>query len=414
MGKFFSDEVEQALELIYYRLREQRGKEGFALLERAYKNGDADAAYLLSRCYSGAQYVWKYHGFPEDDEKVSRLIHESIRGGSAMGVLGAMRCGEFDSQAERDMPFESLKEAFDVIYEKAQGGEPFCQYMVGNVCFWGDILEIEQEAVEKISGNKAALLEFIRKANYESVDWFEKAFAAGVYLSGNNLYQLYENGNDGILPKNPGKAAEVDRRGAEYGYPTFQAGYGMNLEEAGKLEEAVYWWTKAYEGGQKSVCFRLGKAALQGRGTAQNARLAERYLTEGLSEDDYGCYNRLGELYFYGGDGVMRNYARAVELFEEARRRGSCWANDMHAVAKLKGLGCVKNAAQAKQLLEETTGESDMKNYGLGLMYTQGLGVAQNMKKGVAFLDRASNLEWAREERAKYKKGFLGRWTVVE
>ncbi len=188
----------------------------------------------------------------------------------------------------------------------------------------------------------------------------------------------------------------------------------MNLEEAGKLEEAVYWWTKAYEGGQKSVCFRLGKAALQGRGMAQNARLAERYLTEGLSEDDYGCYNRLGELYFYGGDGVMRNYARAVELFEEARRRGSCWANDMHAVAKLKGLGCVKNAAQAKQLLEETTGESDMKNYGLGLMYTQGLGVAQNMKKGVAFLDRASNLEWAREERAKYKKGFLGRWTVVE
>lgn len=414
MGKFFSDEVEQALELIYYKLREQRGQEGFALLEKTYQNGDADAAYLLSRCYSGTQYVWKYHGFPVDDEKVGQLIHESIRRGSAMGVLGAMRCGEFDRQAEQEMPFANTKEAFNVIYEKAQAGEPFCQYMVGNVYFWGDVLDIEEEEMKKLAGNKKAMQAFIQKVNMESIDWFEKAFATGVYFAGNNLYQIFQNGNDGILPPKPQEAAKIPRRGAEYGYPTWQAGYGTDLEEAGKFEEAVYWWAKAYEGGQKSVCFRLGRAAMQGKGMEKNARLAEKYLTDGLSEDDFGCYNRLGELYFNGADGVPQNYARAVELFEEAKRRGSNWTNDMHAVAKIKGLGCAQNATQAKQLLEEMSGDSDLKNYGLGVIYAQGLGVPQDIKKGVSYLKKAPGLAWAREEMAKYKKGFLGKWTVAE
>ncbi len=54
--------------------------------------------------------------------------------------------------------------------------------------------------------------------------------------------------------------------------------------------------------------------------------------------EDFGCYNRLGELYFNGADWVPQNYARTVELFEKAKRRGSNWTNDMHAVAKIKGL----------------------------------------------------------------------------
>lgn len=414
MGRFFSDEVEQALNLIYYSLREQRGKEGFELLEKAYQRGDGDAAYLLSRCYSGDLYVWKYHGFPVDDKKVEQLIHESIRLGSAMGVLGAMRCGEFDDRAKQEMTFANTKEAFNVIYEKAKGGEPFCQYMVGNVYFWGDILDIEEEEMRKISGNKKAVRQYIQKANIEAVDWFEKSFAAGLYFSGNNLFNIYKTGNDGILPEKPEEAAKIPKRGAEYGYPTWQAEYGTDLDEEGKHKDAVYWWTKAYEGGQKSVCFNLGKAALLGNGMEKNARLAEKYLTEGLSEEGFGCYNRLGELYFYGGDGVMQNYERAVELFEEARKRGSKWQNDMYAAAKIRGLGCTRDAVFAKQILEEMSGDTELRNYCLGVIYAQGLGVGQDIKKGVSYLNKAPNIEWARQERAKYKRSFFGKWSVIE
>ncbi len=93
MGRFFSDAVEQALDLIYYHIQAGSGAEGFKLLSEAAKAGDGDAEYFLSRCFSGSSYVWRYHGFPEDDDTVSELIHRAIAHGSAAAVLGAMRCG---------------------------------------------------------------------------------------------------------------------------------------------------------------------------------------------------------------------------------------------------------------------------------------------------------------------------------
>ncbi|MBO5524213.1 MAG: sel1 repeat family protein [Roseburia sp.] len=413
MGKFFSDEVEQALELIYYKVREQRGKEGFALLEKAYQNGDADAAYLLSRCYSGPQYVWKYHGFPEDDDAVERLIHESIRGGSAMGVLGAMRCGEFDEQAKQEMPFADTKEVFNIIYEKAEGGEPFCQHMIGNVYFWGDILEINGEETEKMLGDKKAFGEYLVKLNREAIVWLEKAFANGCSLCGNNLYKLYHDGNDGILPVSPKDEERIHRLGAELGYPMWQEDYGWELWNAGNEKEAVKWWNLALEGGQLSAYGRLGTAAKKGKGMEKNISLAVEYFKRGMEIGECGCCNQLGELYFQGLEGVPQDYAKAVECFEISHKNGSDWGNDMLAAAKLRGLGCAKDAAAAKQLLEEASYTSDLKNYGLGVIYAQGLGVPQDIKKGVEYLDKAQDLEWAREERAKYKKGFLGKWSVI-
>ena len=74
MGRIFSDAVEQALEYIYYNERAQRGKEGFAILERASAEGDGDASCVLARCLSGDSYVWKGHGFPEDGRRATRTL----------------------------------------------------------------------------------------------------------------------------------------------------------------------------------------------------------------------------------------------------------------------------------------------------------------------------------------------------
>ena len=43
MGKTLSSEVRQALQDIYYNERAGRGKEAFAILERASAAGDGDA-----------------------------------------------------------------------------------------------------------------------------------------------------------------------------------------------------------------------------------------------------------------------------------------------------------------------------------------------------------------------------------
>ena len=51
MGKFFSDDVETALQYIYYdnRLRLHRGQEGFDLLVKASEAGDGDADSTYGR-----------------------------------------------------------------------------------------------------------------------------------------------------------------------------------------------------------------------------------------------------------------------------------------------------------------------------------------------------------------------------
>ena len=67
MAAVLSNEVKQALQDIYYNVRTGRGKEAFALLERASAAGDGDASCVLARCLCGYQYVWSGHGFPEDD-----------------------------------------------------------------------------------------------------------------------------------------------------------------------------------------------------------------------------------------------------------------------------------------------------------------------------------------------------------
>ena len=50
MAAVLSGEVKQALQDIYYNVRTGRGKEAFALLEKASAAGDGDASCVLARC----------------------------------------------------------------------------------------------------------------------------------------------------------------------------------------------------------------------------------------------------------------------------------------------------------------------------------------------------------------------------
>ena len=135
MGRFFSDAVETALRDLYYQMWTGRGREAFRLLEQASDAGDGDASCLLARCLCGSQYVWDGHGFPEDGRRATGLLHKSVEQGSALGVLICLRSGELKPYLEKKMPFSSLQEAFNIVLDKAEAGEPFCQYTIGNSYF---------------------------------------------------------------------------------------------------------------------------------------------------------------------------------------------------------------------------------------------------------------------------------------
>ncbi len=412
MGRFFSDAVEQALDLIYYHIQAGSGAEGFKLLSEAAKAGDGDAEYFLSRCFSGSSYVWRYHGFPEDDDTVSELIHRAIAHGSAAAVLGAMRCGELTPSAKKTMPFSSLKEAWEVVYKKAEGGEPFCQYMIGNTYFWGDTLEIDGFDPDQYPSQEA-VARHLRDEFLKALPWFERAFDTGLDLAGNNINNYYRDGRESLgLPAQPDKIADTLRRGAEHGYPNWMTDYGSKLlEDPNRQAEGLEWAKRAAEKGQLDAWIDIGDAYANGKSVPVDMPYALQCYEKVLARQDYPYgFMRVGKLCYFG-NGVPQDYARAVQCFERSRALGNDWANAYLAVCYLCGYGCQRDPARAKSLVEEVKWTSPEKNFVLGVLYAQGLGGApQDIANGVAFLQKAGDYRPAKEELMHYKKGFFGKW----
>ncbi len=413
MGMCFSDEVEQALRYIYYDVRTGKGQEGLALLKKASAAGDGDATCLLARCMCGSQYVWGGHDFPEDSEMATELLHKSVEQGSAIGVLVALRSGELTPSVERKMPFSSLQEAFDAVLAKAEKGDAFCQYTIGNAYFWWDFLRIQGKGRDSFSSQekyKAYLKENVSKCEA----WFQKAFHGGMYLAANNLNHYYCKGDEDIIAPQPEKAAGIWKTGAELGYPIQQNIYADELTKEGKYEEALRWYKMAIEGGQMVGWHGIGLLYEEGKGVPKDAAYAAQCYEKGLAEckDTEGkvkCANELGALY-YAGDGVPKDYDKAFQLLKYGLDNGSQFGICYLGKCYFRGWGTPKDYRKARELLEQVDWVNREAFYMLGAIYCQGLGVPEDIKRGVEYLKRAGDNKEAKEELLKYKKTFLGKW----
>ena len=115
MGKYFSDVVDKAIEDLYYCCDNDKAKAAADALLNAAKDGDGDACYFLSRCFSGTCYSWEYHPFEENEAAAYAMLHQSISLGSAAGVLGALRMDMLTPELREIMPFDSIREAWEEI-----------------------------------------------------------------------------------------------------------------------------------------------------------------------------------------------------------------------------------------------------------------------------------------------------------
>ncbi|MCI8303657.1 MAG: sel1 repeat family protein [Lawsonibacter sp.] len=411
MGKYFSDAVDSAIEAIYYTYDREKAAAVLQPLADAANAGDGDAAYILSRCTSGPQYSWDYHPFQENDEATEQLIRQSILKGSAMGVLGAMRCGMLTPEMEEAMPFSSLKEAWDVVHEKAQAGCLFAMNMIGNTYFWLDIVRIEGKGPQDFP-SKEAFGKWLRESELKCIPWFQKAFEGGMGFAGRNMYNLFNDGEEGIIAPDKAKAEEIARLGASLGYPDWQERYaGFVMEKEGRTQEALDLYFAAAKQGQLSSWYYIGKTFQEGKLVPKDCVQAMKCYELGLQDpDQIGCANRAGELLFLGKDGVPQDCARAVQLFEQAHAHKNTWGNDMLGTCYLFGYGCQRDAVRALQLFQEVDYSTNLINHGLGTIYSEGLGVPQDIKKGVEYFQKCKNYPPAQEAMLKFKKTLFGKW----
>ena len=61
-------------------------------------------------------------------------------------------------------------------------------------------------------------------------------------------------------------------------------------------------------------------------------------------------------------------------------------------------------------MLLERSRNTIWKNYGLGMMYAEGIGVPEDIGKGVEYLKAAGNYEPAVKALKNYKKSLFGVW----
>ncbi len=408
MERALSAEVKQALQDIYYNERTGKGQEAFALLEKASAAGDGDATCVLARCLCGYQYVWRGHGFPEDDDRATQLLHKSVEQGSALGVLVALRSGELDSEAEKKMPFADLQEAFSVALGMAEAGDAFCQYVVANSYFWWDFVRIQgkgPDAFPNLAAYKAYLKENISKCE----DWFWKAFHGGMYLAANNLNRYYTQGDEDIIAPRPEKAKGLWKIGAEYGHPIQQAIYAEELEKEGRKEEALHWFKEAAEGGHPGAWTDVGRCYFEGIGTAKDEVYAVQCFEREIPKGNIAAHNRLGKAY-YTGRGVRQDYAEAFRLFAAAYDMGSTWGVYYLGKCCFEGWGTLRDYERARMFLEKVDWDNSDAAYMLGYIYGRGLGVAEDIPKAVSYLQKAGKQPEAVEELKGYKRTLFGKW----
>ena len=410
MGKIFSDAVEQGLRYVCYEERLGKGSEGMVLLEQASSAGDGDASCILARCYWGGQYIWAGHDFPVDEKRGDSLMRLSVKQGSALGVLCALRARLLTPTLEKNMPFSSLEEAFNIVLEKAEAGDAFCQYTVGNMYFWWDFIRIFGKGRDAFPSQEA-YNEYLKENILKCEPWFQRAFAGGMWLAGNNLRNFYLEGEKDLIPPRPELAEGIFAQGAELGYPVHQRFLADHLAKAGDHAGAFKWYKASAEGGEVVSCFHLAKDYELGQGTEKDLNKAvewyEKFLEDGMNTA--GC-NRLGRILYEGTGGIEPDYGRAFQLLSYAWNDGNTWGADCLGQMYYYGRGTQQDYGMAREILEKADSAVPAVSYCLGCIYAGGLGVAEDIPKGVALLQKAGNYTPAKQELLNYKKTLFGKW----
>ena len=316
MAQYFTDRLQKVFHMIFMSYNQQTAQEGLRLLEsivnnqssitkpsqyelrnantvqgstgestseEVYKNSFSpeerelgDAYALLARVYAGPRFTWAESGFPEDNMRTYQCLHDSIRRNSPIGTLQALRiAGSITPTVKRDMQL-SFDDAFRVVFDYAQKNDAYCQYIIGNVFFWGDYHTITS-AKQLLAPDKASFGQRLQRvlqskslregiatlrgtADEETLQaksrehakfWFKKALEQGLAMFQGNLRNIYIDEGDYE------NARRVARSAAELGNPTMMLYTGLDHHEKGEFTEAFTWFTKGADLGQPECIAEL-------------------------------------------------------------------------------------------------------------------------------------------------------------
>lgn len=316
MAHYFTDRLQRVFHLIFMSYDQQSAQEGLRILESIVNNQSndtqpsqhelratsttpdsacasdtkdlykkalspeerelGDAYALLARVYAGPLFTWAESGFPEDNMRTYQCLHDSIRRHSPIGTLQALRiAGSITPTVRRDIQL-TFDDAFHIIYDYAKQDDAYCQYIIGNVFFWGDY-HIINPAKQLLHPEKASFGQRLRhamrnkslrkrlstlrgmidedalqrKAREQAKFWFNKALDHGLAMFQGNLRNIYIDEGDYE------NARRVAHKAADLGNPNMMLYTGLDHHEKGEFTEAFTWFKKGADLGQPECISEL-------------------------------------------------------------------------------------------------------------------------------------------------------------
>ena len=408
MGRYYDDRVEFAVRYLWLLPYEGKGKEAVQKLEEAVNDGDGDACFFLGRCYCGPCFVMADCGIEEDEVKAKKYFNMSLERGSAIGMFGTRRLGGFYPVGGTYVhePFHSDEEVWNAVNQIARAGEPFAQYLVGNAYYFGDVIEFFGMNWDTMSDREQ--YEHLRQWRLDAIPILEQAIENGISLAVGNLIDIIGSGDFGI-PKDEKKKQQLIHKGAELGHAHFECKVGEEYEAKKDFQNAeVYYERASRHGGANGSC-ALGKMYTFRGVRKRDLQKAKYYFELCLKQDEehVAGHNYLGEICFYGGDGVEPDYVKSVMHFEKASELENDWASDMLGTCYLKGLGTSVDYAKAMKEFEVYPNER-LSVIGMGEIYAYGLGVPVDIKKAMKYWKQFPNDPRVLENKKNFKRTLFG------
>lgn len=410
--KKLDTKIQQAVQILWIDRPLNRGQEAKMLLEQSAAEGNADAYYFLARCYAGPCYVDCGFGFPEDDNKAFEYLDMSIEHGSALGMFAARRFGGYKPRCGSFVhePYHSSKEIWDEVCSIADSGELFTKYLVANAYYYGDVAKLLEIDFSQMS--RPLLDKQFKEWAEMAIPMYEDLIAHDMIMGLGNYIDIITSGDYGVL-KNEKRAKELQHIGAEKGNPFYMIKVGQEYEET-QPEKAAEYYLRALDHNYPSGNYYLARLYTFGGKLPRDIRKARELFEACLQADaePVGCNNRLGEIYFYGGDGIEPDYNKAFRHLLAAHDAENYWGSDMLGTCYLKGLGTAIDYVRAKEEFSRYKGEA-LSSIGLGEIYAYGLGVPADIKTAMTYWDKFPNHPAVVENKKRFKKTLFG-WKRIQ
>ena len=297
---------------------------------------------------------------------------------------------------------------FDVCMKKALDGDPKAKYQLGNLYYSGKIVLRDYEnAAEWFT---RASMDEIPEAQYRLAQMYhfgqgvekDEVLSSALYRKAQMNFQLQAGSK-------PDPANELKMARMFF--------YGQGEEQ--DYDKAEMWYGLAAAHGNSMAQYELGKMYLYGIGIEKNEALGKEYCCDaywsfrssvtdtlgfdigadvdsGLVDDGYSPDKSAAYLLYllgrmeYAGEGVERNYEKAMQWYKLAAAGKHVHANYCIAKMYYAGEGVVQDYSEAKGWYRAAAnGRDKYAYYALGKMYDTGTGTEQNYEKAAGWYFRA-------------------------